>query len=564
MGKTKGGSTPPARPEAQQAAQLYAQGRHQAALQVASGALLQHPDDALLWNLAAAAAHALGLLDDAEQFWRTAVAKRPRYAEAHYNLGCLLLQRQRDDEAETVFRRVLAIEPAHAMALNNLAAILGGSQRAAEGLPLVQRSLALAPDNVSAYNNLGLILQSIGRGDEAQAAFDRAIALQPLFAEAWCSRGLLQMERGRIADAERDLTESLRLQPDYVKAFFNLLLLRNLRADEPLMAQLTELYGRRAALPVDRIIPLDFSMGRALEGVGRYDEAFAAYAEGNRLHYQHHPYDEAADQANLDALVARYTPELFARCAEAARALPPLDDPRVPVLIVGMPRSGTTLLEQILSSNPSLYGAGELTTLDEIARETPLPDAGFSDWNAFALRLRRLGQLYLDQVWQHSPQARYITDKMPANFRHLGLIHLMLPQARIIHAMRDPMDSCFSCYALRFRDAHDYSYDLGALGRFCRRYQQLMAHWHRSLPPGTILDLHYEALIEAPEREARRLLEYMGLPWNPDCLRFYETRRDVRTASVSQVRKPLYSGSVARWKRFEKHLAPLRAALDGL
>ena len=229
----------------------------------------------------------------------------------------------------------------------------------------------------------------------------------------------------------------------------------------------------------------------------------------------------------------------------------------MPVFIVGMPRSGTTLIEQILASHPGLYGAGELAVFNEIVQDLRLPAPDSPDWATLLPRLRELGKIYLDRVWALSPDSRFISDKLPGNFRHLGLLQLMLPGARIIHAIRDARDCCVSCYTMHFRTGHEYSYDLGTLGHYFLRYRQLMAHWHRVLPPGRILDLRYEDMVEDPEREARRLLDYMGLPWDPACLKFYRNKRAVNTASLAQVRQPIYSSSRGRWRRFEKHLAPL-------
>jgi hypothetical protein len=222
-----------------------------------------------------------------------------------------------------------------------------------------------------------------------------------------------------------------------------------------------------------------------------------------------------------------------------------------------MPRSGTTLIEQILASHPAIFGAGELTTLGEIAQKAPLLVRDSTNAEATLLALRQLGQRYLDQVWKLAPDARAVTDKLPGNYYLLGLIHLMLPHAKIIHCLREPMDSCFSCYALLFRTGHHYSYDLRMLGRHYLRYKKRVEHWASVLPPGRILDVRYEDNVADPEREARRMLDHLELAWDSACLRFYETERAVSTASVAQVRKPMYSSSVARWQRFEKHLGPL-------
>ena len=262
------------------------------------------------------------------------------------------------------------------------------------------------------------------------------------------------------------------------------------------------------------------------------------------------------------ALVQRLQ-SVFSEAFFANRAKPPHAD-KAPIFIVGMPRSGTSLIEQILSTYPGVYGAGELTELDNVVhsvgkslgeREASYPDIIV---NLSADELRRLGQIYIDRVWRYAPQAERITDKMPANFLHIGMIHLMLPQARIIHAMRDPMDSCFSCYSRLFAGNNlDFAYRLDTVGRYYVRYIQMMRHWQQVLPSDTVLDVRYEDMVTDTEGQARRLLAYLGLPWDERCLAFHQNQRVVRTASVAQVRKPIYRSSVARWKHFEAHLAPL-------
>ena len=242
-------------------------------------------------------------------------------------------------------------------------------------------------------------------------------------------------------------------------------------------------------------------------------------------------------------------------------------DERTPIFVLGMPRSGTTLIEQILASHPAVHGAGELGDLNEVIMAAPGAATGspFTDLlRALSMDdIEVLAREYLDRVWQHAPDSRCITDKMPANFFFGGMIYLMFPHARIIHSMRDPMDSCFSCYAKLFNETMSFAYDLETIGRFYARYIRLMRHWHEVLPAGIILDVSYEDVVEDTAKEARRMLEYIGLPWDDACLEFYKSEREVKTASVAQVRQPIYTSSLARWKRFgETHLAPLLAMVE--
>lgn len=538
-----------------EATRLYGLGQFQAVLQLTGEALVRDAADAMLWNLSAAAAHALGYLQDAEQFWRTAIAKQPDFAEPYYNLGVLLYQQGRLAEAEAAFRHVLALTPNNAAALNNLGAILVKAGRKAEATAVVERSLAIEPDNAQAHNNLGIIYGDLQRYGDALTCYDKAIALRADFAEAYNSRGLLFMETGERDKAKRDLNAAIRADPSLTETYFNLSLLESPAADTPWVHQMESMYAHRDALSPAQRCYLEFAMGRVLEGLGRHDEAFTAYDAGNTLFHRDHPFDEVGDERWFADTMARFSTGLFERIANTGGAADA--DPRVPVFIVGMPRSGTTLIEQILASHPGLYGAGELAIFGEIVQDVRIPAPDSPDWATLLPHLRELGTAYLDRVWALSPDSRFISDKLPGNFRHLGLLQLMLPGARIIHSMRDARDCCVSCYTMHFRTGHEYSYDLGMLGRYFLRYRQLMAHWHRVLPPGRILDLRYEDMVGDPEREARRLLNYMGLPWDPACLKFYQNKRAINTASLAQVRRQIYSSSRGRWRRFEKHLTPL-------
>jgi tetratricopeptide (TPR) repeat protein len=573
-------------------------GRDDEALSNYDAALSLNPSHAGAWYNRGNLLHKLQRYDDAEASYRKALALRPNHADTWINLGNTLKQMRRYEEALACYDKALTLAPQHAMAHNNRGNTLKELKRYEEALASFGQALRINPRYADACFNAGIVLEEMKRYEEALqayrqtlaldpghaqaclnrgtvlielaritldpathsaalASFDQAIALKPDYADAYVHKGGLLIELGRMSEAEALLNKALELEPDNPEALSALVPLKRARQDDPRFGQLEAIYARRTSLAEDKQIPLDFAMGKALENVGRYDEAFAAYAEGNRLHRAEHPYDEAEQVRAIETTRNFFSRELFRECAALKPGLPPVHDERVPVFIVGMPRSGTTLIEQVLASHPSLFGAGELRTLGLLAESVNLPPAGTPGWDARLLELRRLGQAYLDEVWKLAPNARYITDKMPGNYMYLGLLHLMLPQAKIIHAMRDPMDSCFSCYALRFQDGHEYCYDLATLGRYYLRYRELMQHWHEVLPPGRILDVRYEDTVADLEKQARRVLDYVGLPWDPACLNFHENKRAVSTASVTQVRRPIYKTSVARWKHFEKHLGPL-------
>lgn len=495
--------------------------------------------------------------EEALASYQRAAILAPFRADVHYNHGLLLQEMKRYQEALACLDKTIALAPDFADARNSRGFVLQKLKRYPEALESHERAIALKPDYAEAYCQRGMTLQDLGQHDEARASFDQAIALDPEFAAAYTARARLLMEQGMMAAAEQDLDTAIKIDPDCLPAYAALASLKKYAADDPRFEQLESFYARRAELQHSEVLELSFAMGRAWENQGKYDEAFSAYAEGNRLYLLDRPYDEKAANEMTEWITSAFSPDFFENFAEASASLPPVSDERTPIFIVGMPRSGTTLIEQILASHPALFGAGELNIIDQTIQKNQLVRHNNNDWKVSLSNFRQMGQSYLDEVWKRAPDARYITDKMPSNFRYLGLIHLMLPNAKFIHAMRDPMDSCFSCYSLHFNGDLDFTYDLGMLGRYYQRYIKVMEHWHRTLPPGRILDVRYEDTVADIETQARRILDYIGLPWDPSCLKFYETKRPVATASVTQVRQPIYSSSVARWKRFEKHLGPL-------
>ena len=534
---------------------------------------------------------------DAVASFKQAILLRPDHADSYVNLGNAYVSLKRYDEAIDSYRKALDLMPADPGVFNNIGLALTRLCRQQEALASFDRAIGLRPDYVDAHLNRADLLQDIGRYQEAQAGFDKVLSIQPDYPDIHCRRaqalqnqgmhdqalavyrgvladdpgnvnaivnqGVIYLELGDSDQAVERFICALRLDPECVQAYYNLAMQGHYAQDQALLDQLCSLHARQDALPVEDRVYLNFAMGNALSGRGRYDEAFDAYQKANRLHHAEHGCDEVAADRILDESISFFTAELFEKCLKIGKSLPPPDLTRTPVFIVGMPRSGTTLIEQILSSHPAVEGAGELKTFDVVTAGVMLPERDAGEWEVALVRLRELGRSYLDQVWKLAPDAQCITDKMPGNFMYLGLLHLMMPQAKIVHAMRDPMDSCFSCYTQHFRDSHDYAYDLGTLGRYYRRYMKLMRHWHEVMPSGTICDVRYEDMVAEPEREVRRLLDYIGLPWDDGCLKFHQNNRAVQTASLIQVRKPIYSSSVARWKRYEKHLEPLLEIVAG-
>ncbi len=493
----------------------------------------------------------------AEGKFRESLKLVPDRVSTLTNLSAALIRQMKLDEAKEISLRAVSLDKDSAESWLNLGLIAAERSDFSDAMTAFDKALAANPDYAEAHNNKGLVFRDLKQLDDAVASIRRALELDPGYADAHSNLGTMLMNLGRMAEAEASLNRGIELAPGQAKPLTAALMYLPYRQDDPRYYRLDEVYAKRESLPVEDRVRLNFAMGKAMESIGQYDKSFSAYEEGNRLHFQGHPFNEEENDSFLEKSCSLFTADLFIKCAALADSLPAVPDERIPVFIVGMPRSGTTLIEQILSSHADIFGAEELATLGELASQAKFLSLDIADCGPTQIALRELGQEYLDQVWKLAPSARYITDKMPSNYQYLGWLHLMLPNAKIIHAMRDPMDTCLSCHALRFSHGHEYSYDLGTLGRHYLRYRKFMQHWHSVLPPGRILDQRYEDMVADPEHEARRLLDYLGLPWDPACLNFHESKRAVRTSSVTQVRKPIYSTSVARWKHFEKHLGPL-------
>ncbi len=445
---------------------------------------------------------------------------------------------------------------------NNLAAALLDGGRALDAFAAATQALTLYPDYAEAHANLGKAALQLKRLAESIAHYERAIALRPNDPSWHCNLGIACNQSGRLDDARRAFEQTLKLEPGVVPAHYGLSQLKTYGTDDPHPAMLESRVQDAGLLPLDLRLCYWFTLGKMREDLGRYDDAFAAYREGNRLKHGTIRADEKNDDAVVERIIATFDSTLFAARHGQGHAAPG----KTPVFIVGMPRSGTTLLEQILASCQDVHGGGELRFISEIAEETFRgPQA-----RAFPLtvpdlppeKLADMGRQYMERAWSLAPQAAVLVDKMPENFFYVGLIRLMLPQAKIIHIMRDPMDSCLSCYGLLFDgDKQAFSYDLEMLGRYYTRYAHVMAHWHAVLPD-TILALRYEDLVQNTAAEARRVLDYIGLPWDERCLEFHRNPRRVDTASAAQVRKPIYTGSMKRWQRFEKHLEPLARIIE--
>lgn len=533
-------------------------GRAEAAATALRRAVKLSPEDPEVHNNLGNALAELGDLEAAERHYRTALRLRPDDTQALMNLGVVLAQKGRDAEAEACHRAAVDADSGFVEARLELARFLDRQERAEEALAVLATAVEIAPDHAAAHNALGRALVKAGRHAEGIERYRRAVALRPDFAEAHFNLGVCLQAEGRFDEAVAAHEQALALRPDLGEAHYNLSMIKRDKAGEAEIARLKGLLARPELSDQSRI-NLNFSLARHYETLGEVDAAFCHYRSGNDLKARNQPFDAARHVDYVDRLIATFDRDFFAARRDfGVRS-------ELPVFIVGMPRSGTTLVEQILSSHPAVHGAGELDEFRLMVDRLPRCLGSEQGHPECVAKLRAeaaesLAAEYLASLRGHSAESLRITDKMTGNYIRLGLIALLLPRAVVIHCRRDPLDTCVSCYFHNFAQGLSFTYDLGHLGLVYREYERLMDHWQGVLPV-PILELRYEDLIADQEGVSRRIVEFCNLPWDERCLNFHETTRRVRTASFWQVRQPVYATSVRRWCAFADHLGPLFEAL---
>jgi tetratricopeptide (TPR) repeat protein len=494
---------------------------------------------------------------------RHALEIKPDFAEAHNSLGNALLQLARSDDAVACFRRALAIDPDFAEAHVNLANALRSVGRLDEAVAGYRRALEISPYFVAAHTELGTALRLQQRTDECEVSCQRALALEPNSTAPLAVLAELRADSGRFIEAEQLFKRVVAMEPGSVEGWAGLARLRRMTpVDGAWLAAVQRLAQQR--LPPPRELLLRYAMGKYFDDLRDFEHAFHHYRRANQLAKQCGP---VHDRTQLTRSV-----DLIVRSHDAGwigSERHPANGSRRPVFIVGMPRSGTTLAEQILASHPAVFGAGELSywgarsaALITGATAASATVAGTLALNVSDATLAGLASGYLSLLQRLSPDAERVVDKFPANFLFLGFMHAALPRARIIHLQRNPIDTCLSIYFQHFEAANTYANDLEDLAHYYREYRRLMHHWRGVLPAGAILDVPYEGLVADLPRWSREMLTFIDLPWDARCLEFHRTARTVVTASRWQVRQRIDNSSVGRWRHYEKFLGPLQALLD--
>ena len=498
---------------------FLARGAYAEAVDCYQELLQQDPRNAVACNSLGNALWKLGRFGDAEAQYRRAVGIRANYAEALCNVGTLLRATGRIIEAEQPLRQALKAKPAHLESQISLGTTLFLLGRLSEARSLLEKTLKLAPQSVYALIALGGVAAREGRFPDSETIYRRALEIDPNAAAAWA--GLAALRRMTSAD-----TDWLRGAEAAISA-----------AVDPLAESV-----------------LRYAIGKYYDDTGDFARAFRSYQRGNELDkLRAQPYDRQGHARFVDDLVKLYTAEGLAGPHAGA------SDSERPVFVVGMPRSGTSLIEQIIESHPAARGAGELGYWNfamrkhETALRQALPDEHLRT---------KLAAGYASVLAQQGTKVLRVVDKTPINSDYLGLIHLIFPRARIIYMRRHPIDTCLSCYFQQFLPVTGFTLDLADLAHYYREHQRLVAHWRNVLPASSFLEVPYEGLVIEQEKWTRRILEFIGLPWDDRCLDYHLTDSTVLTASYWQVRQPLYESSIGRWRNYQKFVGPLRELKD--
>jgi tetratricopeptide (TPR) repeat protein len=576
----------------------YEQKKFSEAVEYYRKALKVRPAMAEALNNLGNALRVSGDIDGAMQAYQEALTQRAVYPEVYNNLGTLLQQDKKFEEAEHALRKAIQQNPRYIEAHNNLGQLLFAQKKEVEALRILGEALKFAPKNVQtllltakiqlrranlaaaeqaiklamqeepesseALTLLGQVLHETDRYEEAIEVLEKALKKMPDNPEALNFYGVALKSVGRLDEARDHIIKALKLNDGMYGAYANLNDLVDFSEGigEELFNRMEAIFESVPNQEAEQFLALHFAYAKALDDRGQHEKALEHYITGGRMKRKQLEYKESDTFAFFDAIREAFPKEAFEN-----RKYEGLDDDRF-VFIVGMPRSGSTLVEQILSSHPDVYGAGEVKYLSRALgqlrdRFPSLPKYPEMAGKLTAAQFDITAKNYQKALANGAGDAKKITDKLLTNYFFLGLINLLFPKAKVINTQRDPVDTCLSGFTKLFKDDMPHSYDLSELGRYYGKYRELMQHWEKVLPEGFLTTVIYEDVVADTEKEAKRLIEFLGLPWDPKCVEFHKSDRPVKTASVAQVRKPIYKTSVKRWKKYGDGLQPLVDAIDG-
>lgn len=486
---------------------------------------------------------------EAIPLYEEAVGLDSLHAEALNNLGSALSYLGRYDEAEQAFRKAIAVKPSYPDPYSNLGNLQRLRAELVDAETSLRRALKLKPNFTDARINLGLTLMLLGRLHDAKACFAKALKTAPRNVHALHGMAQIEHLEGRFGDAEAKFKRIIEVSPNTSKAWAGLAATRRMTAADGEWLKRAEEIATSCDDPFEEA-NLRFAMGKFCDDVEDFPRAFENFKRGNELLKRSAKrYDAKARSHSIDQLIRAYTRDSISKFAASGSSS------AKPVFVVGMPRSGTSLAEQIIATHPGAYGAGELQFWNRVILEDPKLA---KDILSEADRLK-LAEKYLGVLDTLSPTASRIVDKSAENSNFLGIIYSVFPNARVIYMQRDPIDNCLSCYFQQFPMGLEFAFDLSDLAHYYREHLRIMAHWREVLPAGFILEVPYEGLVADQEAWSRKMLDFIGLEWDPRVLEFHTNKRQVVTASAWQVRQKIYQGSVGRWRNYEKFIGPLKA-----
>ena len=565
--------------------ELYSNGKISEALDAIELLFRDHPNESLLLNIRGACYAALGQLEDSVQSYQDALAIKPNYSDASYNLGNVLKDLGHLEDAIKSYKRTIAIEPQYHAAQHNLGVTLqelGLFDDAAEqyekalninpdnieariNLGYVYQTLgqledaieqydsilSIHPENVEVLNNLGIIYRDLGHTDDAISYYKKALKVDPRYAGAYYNLGFIYQDLGQVADSIEQYEKAISIS-DHAWSYHNLSYLKQFKANDPQIAKMQSLLSNSKLSNLDRI-HLSLALAKVHEKLGNQVEFFQFLNQGNSLRKKELNYSLEQSKEIHSAIKKIFTSFTPSTIKSTSKQQPK----KQPIFIVGMPRSGTSLVEQILDSHSKVYGAGELNTLTRLVNPIIKNYLAGDIKNLTETTLLFIHQEYTDMLSRLSTSKTIITDKLPLNFQYIGFILSVFPDAKIIHLKRDARATCWSNYKHFFTDTENgYSHDFEDLVGFYSLYCEQMDFWH-DLYPNKIYDLCYEDLTNDQENETRKLLKYCDLDWDKNCLNFHQNQRQVKTPSTLQVRQKIYKGSSDAWKEHWAHIQPL-------
>ena len=519
-----------------------------------------NPDNIDAMMRLAIAAIQIHQFDTAADYFRRVLNKQPDNPEIHFHLGSVLDETGDFEGAIHHLKQAITIAPDFIQVYNNLGLAYQHNNDYPQALNVFQKYISLNPGDPAAYNNLGIVHEKMSNFENAKQCFQNALDMNPDFADANRNLATLHMALGEFDTARKLLKRAVASKPDFYQAMLEYTQIAD-ENDSDFFLDTMLSHIKRKNVPDSEKIILGFALGKVFNDLADYENAFKYYNQANKLKRKSYSYSTDETTSDFNILKSVFNKDYI------TKKIPHAVNNKTPIFILGMPRSGTSLVEQILSSHDKVSGAGELPIFNNLLEQHFHTNNWLKLENSL-LHLseelqQQLAREYVDTLQSHNKSNRdFVTDKLPHNFLYIGLIKALLPDAKIIHCRRNPVDTCVSIYTTDFTALHKYAYSQVELAEYYNMYMDLMQHWRDVLPPASIYEIDYETLVSDQQTQTEKLLEYCDLEWQDSCLTFNKTRRVVKTASMNQVNKPVYTTSVNRWKKYETYIGDLLSTLE--